>query len=189
MATITSPEMLVAICSQSLGPPRRISFRFSKPYPPLLYLGTLTITEDATITGITGTIIPGSPVQAGTCALRMGTALFGPLFSYVSSHTGLEVELVYDDLTFAVSDLICSSTQPQLATEATVQAIQTTLGTGDISHQLANLNHTAKELLQSITRLTGLLSIQQKQRETEPPQSEDSMPAPRLGSAEKLPDA
>jgi hypothetical protein len=180
MTTQTTLPLSVASCTHSLGPPRKITFHFTRAYPPPLYLGILTITEDSTIQGVSGTIVPGTPTRAGTADIRMGTGLFGPLFNYVSMHSGLSVQIRYEDTTFQVDAVFCSSTTLQLATEATVSDIKASLGEGNITAGLDALNQTAQSLLKAIHHVTQLLSNQHRAPDSEPPASADSDLPPSL---------
>jgi hypothetical protein len=199
MAILLTPQLSVFKCTYSTPPPpqpRKISFVFNKPYAATLYLATLFITEDMTINGVSGNIAPGNlgpPLHPGTCSLQMGSGMFCLLYNYVSSHpkSTFEVELKYSDIApFPVSDMFCNEAQISPASEATVQAIHSTaqaiqasLGTGNISANLEVLNHTAQALLHAITHATRVASLQQRYLDSDPPAATDSDPPPRLDSA------
>jgi len=115
----------------------------------------------------------------------MGSGMFSLLFDFVSGlHPALEVQLKYSDVApFAVSDMFCGATQPLPATESTLQALQTTtqaiqqtLGNGNISASLDTLNHTAQALLHAINRATRQAPVPQRFLDSETPAATDSEP-------------
>ena len=187
MATLSTPQLLVFRCACSAPPglPRKISFVFSKPYMSQLYLRTLAITETNAFSGVSGNVAPGTATHAGACALDMGTGMFSLLYDLVStSPPALEVQLIYDDVApFPVSDVLCGVTQPLMATESTLQALQTTtqaihqsLGNGNISASLETLNHTAQALLHAIVRATRQAPPPQRFLDSEPPTTDSEPP-------------
>lgn len=109
-----TPPMLVKSFSSSTA--RTSSFRFKTPYQASLFLGQLTIAENTGLTGVTGTINPGTDgTHGGSANLQMSTALYDNIVNFMNGHQGQGtfVELGYDNLT--PTEVICGATQPQAA--------------------------------------------------------------------------
>jgi hypothetical protein len=115
MSTTCTPEMPVNF--KSISSSHKITVRFSQPFLSPLFLFQATITEVASMVGVTGVIHPGTDAtHGGTAALQVSTAIYTDLADFISNHSSLVLEICYDDLTLIPNEVTCGTTQPLRAT-------------------------------------------------------------------------
>jgi hypothetical protein len=69
----------------------------------------MSIVKNSGVTGVTGTISPGTDAtHGGSANLQMGTTLYDALVSFLDSHQGqgIYIELVYDGGTLTPTEVI-----------------------------------------------------------------------------------
>jgi hypothetical protein len=151
--TITGPELPVSRISISLNR-ARITLYFSTPYLATLFVGQLVLTPDASVTTCKGKITPGTdPANGGSCALQVNPSLLSTIQTFLTTHSGLEIALVYDESTLSVSDVFFSSAQSILELLSThVALLDAHVGVGNVNAELKAVHQTVKEVLDSLHR-------------------------------------
>jgi hypothetical protein len=115
MSTVSTPEMPISF--KSISSSHKITVRFSQPFLMPLFLFQMTITEVPSMSGVAGVIHPGADAtHGGTAALQVSTAIYTELADFIANHTGLVLELSYDDVTLTPVEVTCGTTQPLRAT-------------------------------------------------------------------------
>lgn len=141
----TTPPMLVKTFSSSTA--RTSSFRFKTPFQGQLFLGLLTIAEDVNLAGVTGTINPGSDASHGGFAtVQMSTTLYDNIVNFMNGHQGQPnfVELGYNSATLVPTEVVCGTTQPQLA------AFSLHPGDVSLSEKIDSLNENLQTLVNAL---------------------------------------
>jgi len=115
MSTVCTPEMPISF--KSISSSHRITVRFSQPFLATLFLGQVTITEVASMIGVTGVINPGADsTHGGTASLQVGTSVYTDLANFISNHSGLVLEICYDSQTLIPNEVTVGTMQPLRAT-------------------------------------------------------------------------
>jgi len=88
----------------------KISLR--PPFLPELFLSDVTITQVASMTGVTGIIHPGPDAQhGGSATLQVSSSIYGDLATFMSNNSGLVLDICYDAATLIPNEVGCGSTQ------------------------------------------------------------------------------
>lgn len=109
MTTIPTPDM--PITTKKILASHVLKLKLSPLVSPL-FLGDVTITEVATMTGVTGVINPGNATNAGNASLQVSSQVYASLAAFISSNSSLVLEIWYDDASLVPSDVGVGSTQP-----------------------------------------------------------------------------
>lgn len=109
MTTTNTPDM--PITTKKILASHVIKLKLSPLVSPL-FLGDVTITEVATMTGVTGVIHPGTAASAGNASLQVSSQVYGNLAAFISNNSSLVLEIWYDDASLVPSDIGVGSTQP-----------------------------------------------------------------------------
>ena len=108
---VCTPEMPISF--KSISSAHKITVRFSQPFLAPMFLFQATITEVTSMSGVAGIIHPGTDAtHGGTAALQVSSAIYAELADFMSNHSGLLLEICYDDLTLVPSGVTAGATQP-----------------------------------------------------------------------------
>jgi hypothetical protein len=111
VTTVCTPAMPVS--SKKILSSHVIKAKLASPFLPAVFLADVTIAEATSITGVTGTMNPGTDSQhGGTVSLLVSSAVYSNLADFMTNHTGLVLTICYDDTTLIPNDVSCGTTQP-----------------------------------------------------------------------------